>query len=67
MKEVYLVYRHDYPQTYIKILHGSYATPELAQKVIEEIVCQRKNLDYYKLYEPRDYVYMEALEVINEE
>jgi hypothetical protein len=67
MKEVYLVYRHDYPQTYVKILHGCYATPDLAQLKIDEIVQHRKNMDYYKLYEPQDYVYMEALEVVQEE
>jgi len=67
MKFVYLVYRYDYPYTNVKIQHGCYATPELAQKMIDTIVRLRKNMELYKHYEPADYVYMEPLEVIHEE
>lgn len=64
MREVYMVYRYDYPYTNVKIMHGCYATVEMAQRKIDEIVRLRKNMELYKHYEPEDYVHMEALEVI---
>lgn len=67
MKFVYLVYRYDYPYTNVKVLHGCYATAELAQNRIDDIVRLRKNMELYKHYEPEDYVWMELLEVIHDE
>ena len=64
MRFVYLVYRYDFPSRHFKILHGCYATSELAQKEIDKIVRLRKPLEIYKHYEPEDYVHMETLEVI---
>jgi hypothetical protein len=66
VKFVYLVYRYDFPYHNTKIMHGCYATPELAQKMIDEIVRLRKNMEQYKHYKPEDYVHMEPLEVIHE-
>ena len=67
MKEVYLVYRYDFPYHNTKILHGCYATLELAQKVIDDtIVRLRKNMEPYKHYKPEEYVHIEVLEVIHE-
>lgn len=66
MNKVYLIYRIDFPYMNDPVLHGAYATEELAQTQIDRIVHLRKNTEKYKHYAPYHYVKMEVLEVATE-
>lgn len=67
MKEVYLVYRYDFPFKEGKFFHGCYATQELAQKAIDTFVRKEYPPERYPHFgDPSRWMCMEVLQVIEE-